>query len=212
MTKKETISQSTAVEEKKENKFLCIIPAKEKSRRLPNKNFLEFNGKPMVAWAILIAKQAGLEKIVVSTDSNNSSFMTPGLKVDIEDRPEELCEDDVDSWEVAMQIATLEKYKDFNSIVLLQATSPLLSPKMLKKALDIFTEKKLSCLISISPDAKFSGNFIIIDKKILLKHETVWVPGLWAMMANYGDIDDLSDFRVLEAIQKGHFLDYTREV
>lgn len=33
-------------------KILCIIPARSGSKGLPNKNIMDINGKPMLAWSI----------------------------------------------------------------------------------------------------------------------------------------------------------------
>ena len=47
-----------------------IILAKSFSKRLPNKNFKTFNGKPMIAWTIQAAKKSKIfDKIIISTDS-----------------------------------------------------------------------------------------------------------------------------------------------
>ena len=44
-----------------------IIPARGGSKRIPRKNIKEFNGKPIIAWAILTAQKSGLfDCIVVS--------------------------------------------------------------------------------------------------------------------------------------------------
>lgn len=50
-------------------KKIAVIPARGGSKRIPRKNIKEFRGKPMIAWAIDIAKASGLfDQIVVSTD------------------------------------------------------------------------------------------------------------------------------------------------
>ncbi len=48
---------------------IAIIPARGGSKRIPRKNIKPFEGKPMIAHAIMAAKASGLfEHIVVSTD------------------------------------------------------------------------------------------------------------------------------------------------
>ena len=48
---------------------IAIIPARSGSKRIPQKNIKIFNGKPMIAHAILAAKSSKLfEHIIVSTD------------------------------------------------------------------------------------------------------------------------------------------------
>ena len=49
---------------------ICIIPARKNSKRIKNKNIINFMGKPMIAHAINIAKKSKLfSRIIVSTDS-----------------------------------------------------------------------------------------------------------------------------------------------
>jgi len=49
---------------------IAIIPARSGSKRIPMKNIIDFNGKPMIAWTIEAAISSGLfTKVLVSTDS-----------------------------------------------------------------------------------------------------------------------------------------------
>jgi pseudaminic acid cytidylyltransferase len=49
---------------------ICIIPARSGSKRVKNKNIKLFAGKPIISYAIQLAKSCGLfKRIVVSTDS-----------------------------------------------------------------------------------------------------------------------------------------------
>lgn len=50
---------------------IAIIPARGGSRRLPRKNVISFNGKPMIAWTIEAALQSEMfTKVLVSTDDD----------------------------------------------------------------------------------------------------------------------------------------------
>lgn len=50
-------------------KTICIIPARGGSKRIPRKNLKEFAGRPLIAWTIAAAREAGVfDAIVVSTD------------------------------------------------------------------------------------------------------------------------------------------------
>ena len=55
-----------------QKRLLALIPARGGSKRLPNKNILNFGGKPLVAWSINAALES---KYVdrVSTDSSHCS-------------------------------------------------------------------------------------------------------------------------------------------
>ena len=53
---------------------IAVIPARGGSKRIPRKNVREFCGRPMIAWAISIAKACSLfDRIIVSTDDNEIS-------------------------------------------------------------------------------------------------------------------------------------------
>ena len=49
---------------------ICIIPARSGSKRIKNKNIKSFNGKPIISYAIKLAKSSKLfDRVIVSTDS-----------------------------------------------------------------------------------------------------------------------------------------------
>jgi len=52
------------------NKILALIPARQGSERIKNKNIIKIYNHPLIAYTINVAKESGLfDKIVVSTDS-----------------------------------------------------------------------------------------------------------------------------------------------
>lgn len=64
--------------------MLAIIPARGGSRRIPRKNIRPFFGKPIIAYAIDVAKQAGVFRdIIVSTDDDEIALiaLSHGAKV-----------------------------------------------------------------------------------------------------------------------------------
>ena len=54
--------------------YIALIPAREGSKRIKNKNFKEFLGKPLIYWTIDFALRSKVFKnIFVTTDSKNYS-------------------------------------------------------------------------------------------------------------------------------------------
>ena len=50
---------------------IAIIPARAGSKRIPNKNIRQFAGKPLIAYPIQAALDAGLfDRVIVTTDSD----------------------------------------------------------------------------------------------------------------------------------------------
>jgi CMP-N,N'-diacetyllegionaminic acid synthase len=109
---------------------LAIIPARSGSKRLPNKNMLEFCGHPLLYWTIKAALESKcIDRVILSTDS--IEIMEFGVKNGIERsklRPDFLAEDSTATHDVVMNtlghLADSEGYRP-SSITLLQPTSPL---------------------------------------------------------------------------------------
>ena len=51
-------------------RVVAVIPARGGSKRVPRKNIVDFEGKPLIAWTIEAARESALfQQVVVSTDS-----------------------------------------------------------------------------------------------------------------------------------------------
>jgi pseudaminic acid cytidylyltransferase len=74
---------------------IAVIPARGGSKRIPRKNVRDFCGKPMIAWAISVAKESNLfDEIIVSTDDNEIADIARGRGAKIPFiRPESLADD-----------------------------------------------------------------------------------------------------------------------
>ncbi len=52
-------------------KTICIIPARGGTKGLQGKNIKSFNGKPLIAWPIIAAKNCQkIDEVIVTTDSD----------------------------------------------------------------------------------------------------------------------------------------------
>lgn len=74
---------------------LAIIPARGGSKRIPRKNVKLFNGKPMIAWSIEVAKASSLFKhIIVTTDDAEIAEIAKSFGAEVPFmRPTELSDD-----------------------------------------------------------------------------------------------------------------------
>jgi len=108
---------------KEKPKFLGVIPAKGISKRLPNKNMRQINGKPLLYWTIKYAKESKLlDDIVLSTEDKEIKEYAKQFYIEVLDRPKELSEDKVSMIDVLKHVA--EKYP-YDYLVLLQPTNPI---------------------------------------------------------------------------------------
>lgn len=134
-------------------KILAIIPARSGSKGIKDKNIKELNGKPLIAYTIEVARKSKIfEDIVVSTDSEKYADISKkyGALVPFL-REEKLSGDQASSLDVILDV--LEKMKqlgkEYDTLILLQPTSPLRTEEDLKQAYEFYLEKKASAVVSV---------------------------------------------------------------
>ena len=109
-----------------DKKILCVIPARGGSKRLPGKNIRPLLGLPLIAYAIAAAKgSAYLDRVVVSTDSQEIAAVSKKHGAEVIMRPHELATDTakiVPAYQHAVSAA--EDAGVFDLVVLVQPTVP----------------------------------------------------------------------------------------
>lgn len=66
------------------HRVIAIIPARSGSKRIPNKNIVNFMGKPMIAWTIEAALKSGIfSDVLVSTDGEDIAEVSRSLGVEV---------------------------------------------------------------------------------------------------------------------------------
>ena len=136
--------------------FLCIIPARGGSKRLPKKNIKIFADKPLIAWTI----EAGLrsnhaDKVVVSTDDPQIEKIANEYGVEVILRPPELASDTASTVDVIIHtLDYLDSARRYipDYVVLLQCTSPLRTEKHVNEAINMFLNTKAKTLISLTKE------------------------------------------------------------
>jgi len=135
-------------------RLLAIIPARIGSKRIHKKNILNLAGKPLIGWTIEAALSSQyIDKIIVSTDSNEIANISQNYKVDVPFlRPHSLSSDTASSIDVIIHtLEYLKKIGDYyDYIVLLQPTSPLRTSSHIDEAVCLLIENKGYSVISVS--------------------------------------------------------------
>lgn len=126
-------------------KSLVIIPARGGSKGIPRKNIKPFNGKPLIYYAIDCARAiCSDEDICVSTDDSEiiSVVEQYGMKVPFV-RPAELATDTAGTYEVLLHALDFyeKQGRHYDTVVLLQNTSPFRRAEQVKEALGLYNEK-----------------------------------------------------------------------
>ena len=131
----------------KRYRVLAVFLARGGSKRIKNKNIINFNGKPIIYNGLNVAKKSGLfTKIFISTDSLKIKKIVErfGFKID-KLREKKLSKDDVSSFTVLRSIIKDYQKKNiyFDFIFNIFPASPLLEVQDLQNAYKIFVKKKM---------------------------------------------------------------------
>ena len=130
-------------------KYLAIIPARGGSKRLPNKNILDLNGKPLIAWSIEAAKKSKyIDDIVVTSDREKILDIAKKYNVKNVKRPDYLASDIATTFDAINH--TIKNLKEkYEYIVLLQPTSPLRNEKHIDESIKLLEKKNADAVISV---------------------------------------------------------------
>lgn len=132
---------------------LAVILARSGSKGLKDKNIKELAGKPLLAYTVEAAIESGKYDVVhVSTDSEIYADIAKKYGADVPFlRDEELAGDKSSSWDALRFVVTeYEKLgKSFDTVTLLQPTSPLRDAKDIQNAFDIYESKNATAVVSV---------------------------------------------------------------
>ena len=142
-------------------RVLAIVPAREGSKGIPDKNVAPTCGKPLIAWTIETARKAGeIDRLIVSTDSTRyRDILEHDYGADLFPfiRPEKFAKDKTPSSDVI--IHALDKLEElgeepFDIVVLLEPTSPLRTAEQINEAIQLLTQSpKARALVSVVEDS-----------------------------------------------------------
>ena len=128
--------------------FLAIIPARGGSKRLPRKNILDLCGKPLISWSIEAAlKSKYISKVVVSSDDEEILNISSQFGAETIKRPDYLSSDTATTFDAIKH--TIDNFKNYDYIVLLQPTSPLRNEKHIDEAIELLEEKQADAIVSV---------------------------------------------------------------
>lgn len=138
-------------------KTLAVIPARGGSKGIPGKNIRPLGGKPLICHSIDHARAVCPDAdICLSTDSGQIRAVAEdyGLPVPFL-RPAELATDTAPTADVLLH--ALDWYADqgrhYDTVLLLQPTSPLRTPDQIRRALDLYAATRPDMVVSVRPAA-----------------------------------------------------------
>ena len=124
-------------------KIVALLPMKANSERVKNKNFKNFNGKPLFRWTLdtLLAIKE-IDQVIINTDARGILAENGLLETDrvvIRDRKFKICGD-----MVSMNLVIEDDVKNVDADIFLMThtTNPLMTAETVGGALESFQEQK----------------------------------------------------------------------
>lgn len=135
---------------------IAFIPARGGSKSIKLKNIKLLNGRPLIYWTLDAANACDeIDKIVVSTDNDeirNCVDLYNSKKIEIFNRSKENATDTATTESAMLEYA---REHIFDNIILIQATSPMLSSSDLKKGIEKFNEANVDSVLSVVRQKRF---------------------------------------------------------
>lgn len=134
------------------SRTLYFIPARGGSKGIPGKNIKEFAGKPLILHSIDQARAFAEDgDICLSTDSEKIADVARQHRLPVQFlRPAELASDTASTQDAI--IHALDFYREkgivYDTVVLLQPTSPLRTPDNIKEALELY-DNEVDMVVSV---------------------------------------------------------------
>ena len=134
-------------------KNIAIIPARSGSKGLPDKNIRLLGGKPLLAYTIEAAIQSGcFDTVHVSTDSEHYAEIARQYGADVPFlRSAALATDTASTWDAVREALCryAELGKTFDTMMLMQPTTPLRTGEDVKEAYALLQKKQAKSVIAV---------------------------------------------------------------
>lgn len=131
---------------------LGVIQARGSSKRLPRKNLRLLNGRPLIAYMIGAAKQAGLDRTILSTEDAEIAEVARREGADVPfRRPEGLAADFAEDCDIllhAHDTVAEQEGSGYDIIVLLQPTTPFVLPETIAACVETMKTTDANCCIA----------------------------------------------------------------
>jgi len=118
-------------------KTISLILARGGSKGIPSKNIVDLNDRPLISYSIEASLQSNVDETWVSTDSSDISSVSKKYGATVVDRPSEISTDTSPSEEALLHFA---HDIDFDIMVFIQASSPLIQSEDINKGLKMMNE------------------------------------------------------------------------
>ena len=134
-------------------KVVALIPARGGSKGIPRKNLKSLCGMPLIGYSIIAAQKCDLiDEVWVSSDDEEILSYSKSLNANTLKRPKDISTDTSSSEDALIHFSN---HVDFDILVFLQATSPLVESTFLSEAINLQKRKDVDSVVACTLDHGF---------------------------------------------------------
>ena len=127
-------------------KIVSVILARGGSKEIPSKNIINVKGKPLIYYTIKASQESNVQETWVSTDCAKIKKVAQKFNANVLDRPKIISQDFSKSEEALIHFS--EKI-EFDVLVFIQPTSPLLKSKDINKGIRLILDEGYNSVFSV---------------------------------------------------------------
>ena len=147
--------------------LVAFVPARSGSERVPGKNIRVLAGHPLLAYSIATGQQAGADRVVCSTDSEEIAAIARWYGADVVLRPAEIAtatSPDIE-W---LRHAFAELGDHYDLFALLRPTSPFRGPDTVRRALEqLLAHPESDSIRAVEPVTEHPGKMWILEGELM---------------------------------------------
>jgi CMP-N-acetylneuraminic acid synthetase len=183
---------------------VAVVPARGGSKRLPRKNLRPLAGVSLLEHALACAARCpSLARTVVSTEDDEIAAVARAAGAEVVERSPALAADEATSWSVVRDVA--RALGAFDTLVLLQPTSPLRLPEDVEGALALLdADPAADGAFAVDADGAPTGVVYAWRRAFVEREPERWQNGRLLRYlpppARSVDVDDAADLERAEAL------------
>jgi len=131
---------------------LCVIPARGGSKRFPGKNLARFEGKPLVAHAVDVARRSRLfDRVVVSTEDRDIARVAARAGATVHRRSRRLASDSARVVDVCLDVLDdlTRRGERFGAFCVLLPTSPMRTARHVRESWALLDRRRADVVMSV---------------------------------------------------------------
>ena len=128
-------------------KVVSLTLSRGGSKGVPRKNLALLNGKPLVYYVIRAAQLSNIGEVWISTEDSEIKKVSEGFGAKVIDRPAHMAQD---TSKCELSLLQFADNVDFDVLVYIQTTSPLVRPQDINKGIDMVATGEYDSVFSVS--------------------------------------------------------------